>query len=61
MTEFLKPENVERTKKIINQIMNRPDSNIPFIRFWSEEEIQLDGNFSLAELNTITELMENFK
>jgi hypothetical protein len=64
MTEFLKDKNKKAAHDIIQTIINRPDykgEGTPYISFWSEHEIRLDGNFSLLDLVQLVRIMEDFK
>jgi hypothetical protein len=51
--EHLKPENREITFRLTKYGA--------WIKFWSEECVQLDGDFSLKELKVLVEVMESFK
>lgn len=57
MFEFLDKENRSTAQEIYSKYKSEYD-DIDFVRFWSEKEIQLDGNFSLEELKMFVEMME---
>ena len=58
---FLKPENKSKAQKWYEGLENKGFFVKLYIRFWSETEVQIDGNISLEELKSLVKLMENFK
>jgi len=54
LCEHLKPENRERA-------LNLYTEDASWMRFWSEECVQLDGDFTFEQLKALVETMESFK
>ena len=58
--EFLKPENTNKAQKWFEELEDKGFCGQPYIRFWSETEVQIDGDMTLNELKSLVELMEGF-